>query len=144
MKQAQYGDTVKIHYTGMLEDGSIIGTTHDHTPLEIKLGEREILPGIEEATVGMVQRESKVVNVPTDKAFGPRKEELIFTLDRGKLPSHFQPQVGQQLNISRKGDEHFNAQVIVLDVRESYITVDANHPLAGKNLIIDLELVEIK
>jgi peptidylprolyl isomerase len=144
MKQAQYGDTVKIHYTGLLEDGSIISTTHDHAPLEIKLGEKEIISGMEEAIVGMVQRESKVVNVPTEKAFGPRKEELIFTLDREKLPSHFQPEVGQQLNISRKADEHFNAQVTVLDIRESYITVDANHPLAGKNLIIDLELVEIK
>jgi peptidylprolyl isomerase len=144
MKQAQYGDTVKIYYTGLLEDGSIIGTTHDHAPLEIKLGEREIISGMEEAIVGMVQRESKVVNVPTDKAFGPRKEELIFTLDRGKLPSHFQPEVGQQLNISRKDDEVFNAPVTVVDIRESYITVDANHPLAGKDLIIDLELLEIK
>jgi len=143
MKQAQYGDTVKVHYTGMLKDGSIIGTTHDHTPLEIKLGEKKIIPGIEESIVGMVQRESKVVTVPTKKAFGPRKEELIIDLDRENLPSHFQPQIGQQLNISRKDDENFTAPVTVIDVSESRVTVDANHPLAGKDLIVDLELVEI-
>lgn len=143
MKQAQYGDTVKVHYTGMLEDGTIIGTTHNHVPLEVRLGEKKIIPGIEEAIEGMVQRESKVVTVPASKAFGPRKEELILKLEKEKLPSHFQPQIGQQLNISRQGDKTFSAPVTVLDVGESHITVDANHPLAGKDLIIDLELVEI-
>jgi peptidylprolyl isomerase len=140
MRQAQYGDPVKVHYTGILNDVTMIDTTHNHNPLQITLGEGKVIPRFEEVIIEMVQSESKAVNI---KAFGPRKQALIIYLESVEFPSDFQPQIGQQLSIAMYGENEIKATVTVADISKTHIKVDANHLLAGRDLIVDLELVEI-
>ncbi len=141
MAQAKLGDIVKVHYTGKLEDGTVFDTSADRDPLQFKIGEGQIIPGFEQAVVGMNPGESKTIKVPRDEAYGPRREELVAVVDRNQLPAGFIPEVGQQLQ-SRQPDGQ-TIVVTVIDVSESSVTVDANHPLAGKDLTFDIQLVEI-
>lgn len=138
---AKNGDTVKVHYTGKLEDGTVFDSSEGREPLEFTVGEHEVIPGFEEAIVGMNQSESKTVKVPADAAYGPRIEEMVLKVERSRLPQDFEPQVGQQLQMRRSDGR--TIIVTVNGVSESDVTLDANHPLAGKDLIFDIELVEI-
>ena len=141
MAQAKYGDTVKVHYTGKLGDGTIFDSSIDRDPLEFTLGEGRVIPGFEQAVVGMDLNETKTVKIPEDKAYGPHREELVAEVDRSQLPADLEPEIGQQLQ-GRQAD----GQVIVAtvtDVSESSVTLDANHPLAGKDLTFDIQLVAI-
>ena len=141
MAQAKYGDTVKVYYTGKLEDGTVFDSNFDRNPLEFTLGEGQIIPGFEKAVVGMHPGESKTVKVPSDQAFGPHQKELILTVDREQIPPDLKPQVGQQLQVARADGRTIRVKVI--EVSESSVTFDANHPLAGKDLIFDIQLLEI-
>ena len=141
MAQAKYGDTVKVYYTGKLEDGTVFDSNFDRNPLEFTLGEGQIIPGFEKAVVGMHPGESKTVKVSSDQAFGPHQKELILTVDREQIPPDLKPKVGQQLQVSRADGRTIRVEVI--EVSESSVTFDANHPLAGKDLIFDIQLLEI-
>ncbi|MCW3141883.1 MAG: peptidylprolyl isomerase [Methanophagales archaeon] len=141
MAQAKPGDTVKVHYTGKLEDGTVFDTSTDRDPLQFTIGERKIIPGFEQAVVGMNPGESKTIKVPMDEAYGPHREEMVMVVDRNQLPVDLIPEVGQQLQ-SRQPDGQ-TMVVTVIGVSESSVTVDANHPLAGKDLTFDILLVEI-
>lgn len=141
MTQAKTGDSVKINLTGRLEDGSIFMSTDEGKPLEFKLGEGKILPGIEHAVEGMNVGESKSVNVPPEQAFGQPQQELIEKVNRDAFPDNIQPEVGQQLQVPQQQGQPM--VVRVADVSEQSVTLDANHPLAGKDLAFDLELVEV-
>ena len=141
MAQAKPGDTVKVHYTGKLEDGTVFDTSTDRDPLQFTIGERKIIPGFEQAVVGMNPGESKTIKVPMDEAYGPHREEMVMVVDRNQLPVDLIPEVGQQLQ-SRQPDGQ-TMVVTVIGVSESSVTVDANHPLAGKDLTFDIQLVEI-
>lgn len=141
MAQAQHGDTVKIHYTGTLEDGTVFDSSEGHEPLEFTLGSGQVIVGFEEAVTGMEAGEKKQVNIPVDKAYGQRNEEMVLQAPRDQVPPDINPEVGQQLQMGGPGGE--TVIVRVVEVTEEYITLDANPPLAGKDLTFDIELVTI-
>jgi peptidylprolyl isomerase len=141
MGQAQLGDTVKVHYTLILEDGTVFETSVDSEPLQFTLGEGQLIPGFEQAVVGMSLSESKTVEIPADEAYGPYYEELVQVVGRDQLPEDLQPEVGQQLQFRQEDGQV--VIVTVIDVSESSVTVDANHPLGGRDLTFEIQLVEI-
>ena len=141
MPEAKAGDTVTVHYTGKLDDGSVFDTSLDREPLQFKIGEGEIIPGFEEGLLGMQPGESKTVVIFADDAYGMHHDELVIVVKREELPQGMDPQVGQQLRIGQDGGE--SIVVVVAEATADQVTLDANHPLAGKDLTFDLELVEI-
>jgi FKBP-type peptidyl-prolyl cis-trans isomerase 2 len=142
MSQANAGDTVKVHFIGKLPDGSVFGTSQGGDPLQFTLGAGQVIPGLDNAVVGMSRGESKSVVIPVDEAYGRWREEMVVNIDRRKAPSDLEPKVGQQLKLKRNSDgEAMLATVIA--VSEASITLDANHPLADKELSFELELLEI-
>jgi len=141
-KMANDGDTVKVHYTGKLEDGTVFDSSLEREPLEFTLGEGKIVPGFEEAVRGMHAGQSKTVTISPKEAYGPHLDERVLVIERKQLPPELNPAVGQQLQMQQQDGRAFN--VLVTDVSEATITVDANHPLAGKDLTFEIELVEIK
>lgn len=141
MTQAENGSVVKVHYTGKLEDGSVFDTSVDRDPLQFAVGEGRIIPGFEQAIIGMKAGESKTVTIPSDQAYGPHHEDLLLVVDRDQIPSHLTPEVGQRLEIHQTDGQ--TIPVTVTKVSDASITLDANHPLAGEALIFDIQLVEI-
>ena len=141
MVRAKYGDTVKVHYSGILEDGSLFSTTAGLAPVQFTIGEGKIIPGFEEAVVDMQVGEQKVTNIPMERAFGPHREENILVMRRASFPGHLEIEAGSQLKIPIEGDR--NAVITVIDVSESSVILDMNHPLSGRDLIFDIELVDI-
>ncbi len=141
MAQAKHGDTVKVHYTGKLEDGTVFDSSENREPLEFTIGEGKIIPGFERAVIGMSPGESKTEKVPADQAFGPYREELVLEVDRKKISADVELKVGKRLQF-----RHANGratQGLVTDVSESKVTLDANHPLARRDLIFNIQLLEI-
>jgi peptidylprolyl isomerase len=141
MAQAKSGDIVKVHYTGKLDDGSIFDTSIDRNPLQLTIGENEVFPPLEQAIVGMETGESKTVKIPAEEAFGQHREDLIQTIGKSALPAGLEPEVGQRLTATRVDGQSIG--VTVRAVTENSVTIDANHPLAGEDLIFDVELVGI-
>ncbi len=140
MAQARSGDTVRVHYTGRLEDGSVFDSSEGREPLEFVLGAQQVIPGFEEAVDGLSPGEERSVSIPADRAYGPRREEMVLTVGRDQFPDEIQPEVGQQLQMSQDGQV---AIVTITGVSDADVTLDANHPLAGKDLMFDVQLVEI-
>ena len=142
MAQAGQGDTIRVHYTGRLEDGTVFDTSRGRHPMQFTIGEgRLIPPGFEQALVGMGPGESKTVRIPMEDAFGPCREELVVTVDRDRFAGDLKLEVGQTLEITSSGGQR--TVVTVTDISDSKVTLDANHPLAGKDLILDVQLIEI-
>ena len=141
MPAAKNGDTVRIHYTGKLEDGTMFDTSAQREPLEFTIGKNRIIPGFEQAVIGMIPGESKTVNIPVEMAYGAHKPEMVVTVDRKELPADLKPVLGQQLQVSQ--DENNVIVVSVTAITDTHVTLDANHPLAGKNLVFDIRLVDI-
>jgi peptidylprolyl isomerase len=141
MAEAKSGDTVKVHYTGKLDDGTVFDTSSDGDPLEFKLGEEEVIPGFEAAVIGMQSGEQKTVSVPSADAYGPRADEMVAVVKRSELPPNISLEVGITLKIPREDGKFF--MVTVTGETEEEVTLDGNHPLAGKDLTFEIELVEI-
>lgn len=141
MTQAKEGDTVKVHYTGKLSDGTVFDSSDERSPIEFTIGEGQVIPGFEEAVVGMEPGESKTATVPSEKAYGPHQGEMMFEVGRDQFPQDVQPEPGQQLQIRQPDGRTFF--VTVNEISESSVTLDANHPLAGKDLVFDIKLEEI-
>ena len=141
MAPVKHGDTVRVHYTGKLTDGTVFDSSLNEEPLEFTLGEGQVIPGFEEAVIGMNPGQSKITKVRADKAYGAYREDMVMVLNRNQLPAHIQPEVGQQMEMRHEDGTAFI--VTVMDVSESSVTLDANHPLAGKDLRFDIELLEI-
>lgn len=141
MAQVQSGDTVRVHYTGRLSDGTTFDSSEEHAPLQFTLGQGELIPGFEHAVLGMSPGESKTETIPSEQAYGPRRPELLIDVDRQDFPPDLQPYVGQQLQMTRSNGEA--VPVTVSAVSPAQVTVDANHPLAGQELIFDITLVDI-
>jgi peptidylprolyl isomerase len=141
MAQAKDGNTVKIHYTGKLENGEIFDSSAGREPLQFTIGAGQVIPGFEQGAVGMNPGESKTIKIPADKAYGPHRKEMVITVDRKEFPETFELKIGQQLQIPQGGGGVIAATVT--DISESNVTLDANHSLAGKDLTFDIELVEI-
>jgi peptidylprolyl isomerase len=140
MEQAKSGDTVRIHYKGTLEDGTVFDSSQGREPLEFTLGTGQVIPGFEQAVQGMTPGDKKAVTIPSEEAYGPRRDEQVMTVNRGDFPPHIEPEVGQQLQL-QQGDQ--SMVVRVAEVSDSQVKLDANHPLAGQDLTFELELVEI-
>jgi len=134
-------DKVQVHYKGTLNDGQIFDSSEGREPLEFTLGEGQVIPGFENAIVGMEVEETKTVNIPSNEAYGEAKEELIQEVPKEHLPPEMEPVVGMQL-MSQTPDGH-EIPLVVVDVKETSIIVDANHPLAGKDLTFELTLVSV-
>ena len=139
---AKEGDTVKVHYTGTLDDGTVFDTSEGSEPLEFTIGAGNVITGFDEAVKGMRTGEKKTVNIPSDQAYGPYQEDLVFVVDRSQLSSDLDNvEVGQQLNMQH--ETAGKIVVVVVAVSETTITIDANHPLVGKDLTFEIELIEI-
>jgi FKBP-type peptidyl-prolyl cis-trans isomerase 2 len=141
MGQAKLGDTVKVHYTGKLDDGTVFDTSTERDPLQFSIGEGLVIPGFEQAVVGMTPGESKRTTIPADEAYGPYRPELVMVVDKERIPTDVSVEVGQMLQISQSNGQAI--PVVVTEVSDSQITLDANHPLAGQELIFDIQLVQI-
>jgi FKBP-type peptidyl-prolyl cis-trans isomerase 2 len=141
MTQAKKGDIVQVHYTGKLEDGTVFDTSRSRHPLQFTIGKGQVIEGVEQAVDGMNIGEAKTATIPAEKAYGPRRDDMIVTVNRDQFPSDVKPDVGQRLEITQENDQVI--LVTVTDSTEATITLDANHPLAGKALTFNLELVGI-
>jgi len=137
---AKNGDTVKVHYTGKLQDGTVFDTSVGSEPLEFTLGQGQIISGFEQAVIGMRAGESKTVTIPVDQAYGPYYDDMVLEVERDELPEDLEPEVGMQLQMNQ-GDGGIMI-VTITEVSETTIKIDANHPLAGQDLTFDIELVE--
>lgn len=141
MVHAKGGDTVNIHYTGRLDDGSVFKTSRGDKPLKFKIGKSRLIPAFQETVVGMKPGELRTVKIVASEAYGPRREEMVVAVARNKFPENIKPYVGLELDVHQQNGEIFAAKVV--DVSEGSVTLDANHPLAGKDLTFDIQLVEI-
>lgn len=140
MAQAHTGDTVRVHYTGKLGDGEVFDSSRDRDPLEFTLGGGQVIAGFDDAVTGMQPGDEKTVTIPAEQAYGPRRDEMVGEVPRAQFPPNIEPKVGQQLQMQQNGQ---NFVVTVADVSDEVVRLDANHPLAGKDLTFELELVEI-
>ncbi len=141
MPQAKRGDTVRVHYSGKLEDGTVFDSSTSREPLEFTIGSGEVIPGVEQAVAGMEPGQTKSAEVPPEQGYGPHRDEMVAVIDRLRLPEDLDPAVGQRLSVQREDGGHL--QVRVTDVSDRTITIDGNHELAGRNLHFDLQLVEV-
>lgn len=140
-KAATIGDTVKVHYTGRLVDGTEFDSSRGLEPLEVTLGEGETIQGFEAALVGMVPGEQKSVTIPCDAAYGERNEAMTQTLPRAVIPDDIDLSVGMVLNA--RGPDEQTVSFVIAGFDDDNVTVDGNHPLAGQDLVFDLELVAV-
>jgi len=140
--QAKNGDTVQVDYTGKLGDGTVFDTSVGREPLEFTLGAGQMIPGFEKAVLGMKVGEKKTVTIPANEAYGPRSDDQIMEVPREKLPSGLTPKVGQQLGIKRQ--DGGTSIATITSVSDNTVTIDANHPLAGKDLTFEIELVKMQ
>lgn len=141
MSHAKSGDTVKIHYTGTLTDGTQFDSSADRDPLEFTLGSGQVIPGFDKAVQGMAVGDSKSVNITAQDAYGPRHEQMVQDVPKSALPEDLEPAEG--MSLQARGEDGRVVNLTVTQVGDDTITVDGNHPLAGQDLNFDIELVEI-
>lgn len=142
MQNVETGNTVKVHYTGKLENGQVFDSSANREPLEFVIGKGQMIPGFESGILGMALNEKKTIKIGANEAYGPVREELFFDVKKEQLPAEIKPEIGMEL--VSKNQDGSEARVIVTEVKEDDITIDANHPLAGKDLTFDVEVIEIK
>lgn len=141
MSFARRGDTVTVRYTGSLHDGTVFDSSSEDAPLKFTIGEGAVIAGFEEAVIGMAKGELKTATLAAEDAFGPYREELLVEVGRDVFPENLIPEVGKLLTL--RGSDGNTTEVIVSGVDDSNITLDANHPLAGHEVIFDIELMDI-
>jgi peptidylprolyl isomerase len=138
---AKAGDTVRVHYKGTLSDNSVFDSSEGRDPLEFTIGSEQVIAGFDTAVNGMKQGDKKTITIQSSDAYGEYREELKIKLDRERLPEDLEPEIGRQLQLS--GPEGQTAVMTIIDFNETSITLDANHPLAGKDLTFEIELVGV-
>lgn len=141
MSQAKNGDTVKVHYTGKFADDTIFDTSINKVPLQFSIGKGMVIPGFEQAVIGMSIGESKSVEIPASEAYGLYHKELVIEIKKDDIPEKLNPAIDQQLELIGGNGQKFIGRVT--NVSELTVTLDANHFLAGKDLFFDIQLVEI-
>lgn len=139
MATIKEGDTVKVHYTGKVADGTVFDSSRDREPLEFTIGEGKLIPGFEKAVVGMNIGDSNTVTIPSDEAYGEKRTDMIVDVQRSQIPQDISPEVGQQLQVQQKDGSAI--PVVISEITETTVKLDANHPLAGKDLTFDIEVV---
>lgn len=135
------GDKVKVHYTGTLNDGTVFDSSRERQPLEFEFGSGQLIPGFEKAVIELTPGDSKKVTIPHTEAYGDVRDDMIVSIEREKVPADISPEVGMQLQLQQPDGQPL--PVVIKDVSESHITLDANHPLAGRDLTFDIELVSV-
>ncbi len=141
MSKVKSGDRVKIHYSGSFEDGTVFDASEGRAPLEFTVGAQEVIKGMEDALIGMSPGESKKEVIAPERAYGMRNPEMAVEVERKNMPEDMAPVVGHQVKITQDDGSTIVAQVTA--VTEEHVTLDANHPMAGKELTFDIELLEI-
>jgi peptidylprolyl isomerase len=139
-RTASKGDKVKVHYIGSLDDGTVFDSSRERDPLQFRLGENQLITGFENAVFGMTIGEEKKVRIPPKEAYGDRINDLVKAVDKKYLPKHIEPEVGMQLQV---GENEEMTIVTIAEVNDKSVLLDANHPLAGKMLNFQIELVDI-
>jgi peptidylprolyl isomerase len=147
MAQAKAGDTVRVHYEGQLSDGTIFDSSLEREPIEFILGQDTVIPGFEQAVIGMEVGESKDVSIPPEEGFGEYSEDLVVNIEKTILPPDINPELGMQLEVSSEEEEEEEEETprvfTIADIAEDSITLDGNHPLAGAEIAFKIELLEI-
>ncbi|WP_226390456.1 FKBP-type peptidyl-prolyl cis-trans isomerase [Penaeicola halotolerans] len=141
MSKATNGSKVKVHYTGRLEDGTVFDSSANREPLEFTVGGGQMIKGFDVAVNGMTIGDKKSVNIPSAEAYGEARADMILDVPREQVPADITPEVGMQLSLSQPDGQQ--VPVVITHVDDAKITLDANHPLAGKDLIFDIELVSV-
>jgi len=132
---------VQVHYTGTLQTGEMFDSSEGREPLEFTAGSGQVIPGFDNAVIGMKEGEKKTVNIPVAEAYGEKSDEMIMDFPRTNFPEDITPEEGMELHLN---DDQGNVMpVIVTSVNDEFVTLDANHPLAGQDLTFDLEVVKI-
>lgn len=142
MQQVKQGDKVKVHYHGKLTDGTTFDSSEGREPLEFEVGAGAVIPGFDNGVMGMAVGDKKTVNIPAEEAYGPKVDELVMDFPKERFPEDMQPEIGMQLMMNNGSGQQF--PVTIVEVKEESITLDANHQLAGKDLVFDIELVDIE
>ncbi len=142
MQQVKKGDTVNVHYHGKLTDGSTFDSSEGREPLQFIAGSGQVIAGFDNAIIGMEPGEKKTVHIPVAEAYGEQNQEFMMYHPIADFPADMTPEVGMQLNMGDNAGNVF--PVVIAEVNEDNVLLDANHPLAGKDLIFDLELVSIE
>lgn len=142
MQQVKSGDTVKVHYHGRLTSGETFDSSNGRDPLEFEVGSGMVIKGFDDGVTGMAIGEKKTITIPADEAYGPRQEEMMVEFPINQFPPDLKPELGMPLTMTTA--QGHPVQVVIVEIRPETVVLDANHPLAGKDLVFDLELVEIK
>jgi FKBP-type peptidyl-prolyl cis-trans isomerase 2 len=142
MSIAKVGDQVAVHYTGKHSDGSIFDSSEGKTPLEFQIGSGMVIKGFDDGVTGMSIGDKKTIVIPAVEAYGEHSPENTVSIERTQIPTHIELALGASLNMHQ--DEGQVVEVLITDISETHVTLDANHPLAGKDLTFDLELVSIQ
>ena len=140
MAEAKHGDTVKVHYTGRLDDGNVFDTSADRDPLEFTIGAGQVIQGFDQLVMGLSPGEARTQKIAAEHAYGPHLKEMEVEVPRAEIPEKMNPKVGDQYQLQGDGQ---TIRVLVTSVSETSVTMDGNHPLAGKDLTFDVSLVEI-
>ena len=141
MTKAKTGDRVKVNFEGFLEDGEVFGSTMDDEPFEFTIGEKNMLPGFENAVIGMQKGDTKTITLPPEEAYGAHKKELVSVMEKSGFPEEIQLEVGKRLRV--RTQDGIYTMVTIKEFNEDRIVLDENDPLAGKTLTFKIELVEI-
>lgn len=141
MQQVKNGDTVRVHYHGKLNDGSTFDSSEGRDPLEFTVGSGQVIKGFDNAMLNMTPGEKKTVNIPVDQAYGQRSQEMMMEYPKAEFPADMTPQVGMELHMSDNMGNVF--PVVIAEIKDEMVLLDANHPLAGHDLTFEIELVSI-
>ena len=141
MSKIKDGDTVKVHYTGKLENGDVFDSSREKEPFEFTVGNKAVIPGFEKGVVGMGVGDTKTIEIPPEEAYGAKQDELVVVVNKSEFPDDITPSVGQRLQIKQQDGNP--VIVTITDLTEDSITLDANHPLAGYTLFFEVEIVDI-
>lgn len=141
MSQVKKGDKIKVHYHGKLTSGETFDSSEGRAPLEFEVGGGMVIKGFDEGVTGMSVGEKKTINIPYNEAYGPRNPEMVIEIPKERFPQDLEIEIGMPFMMSDQQGQQF--QVTVVEIKETAVMLDANHPLAGQDLVFDLELIEI-